>query len=210
MGQRLIISESERNQIRGLYAKPIIKEDIEAEIQSDIENMIEGGVIGKDIVPLPPNDIFDPNVFGSYHYYKKIHYTFLQTGMLGGKYIMPIAYYKVTDPEIVNAIKNYRTPKLNKSVLSGHWHFTKDSSRIELLISSLATGAFKDNGVIGSMVPPKGIINRKQLQWGNSWFAEDSGDIFLGFSIASEQAEPYMKLMEEVVKIKDIPDPDKK
>jgi hypothetical protein len=218
MGQRLIISESERNQIRGLYAKPLIKEDT-SEIEAEIGNMIESGVIGRDIVQLPPNDLFDANVFGSYHYYKWIHGNLFKEGT--GQ---PIAYYKLTQPEAIEAINNAKYNRGNGHPLTwGFWHADKnDRSMIKLMgagtepkkQSGIANLLSNDGQAVLATIPtPKGImVFNQNYNQDNHWFKnpDDNNNIYLQFLIDKSQAEAYIDLMENVVKIKDIPDPAKK
>ena len=212
------LTESEREKIRGLYSKPLIMED---EMHNQIEKMIDDEVIDKDFVKLPPNDLFDPNVYGSYHNYKLLHYKFLKNGTSGDDH--GVAYYKITDPKIIDTIKNTKYNKGNGSPTKrGHWRFSKDNpGMIELLAEGTQPkspgllGKVKDvftdgpSTVVGLLPIPKGVLNIGMLQAGMFCFWDRAyTNIFLEFNIAHEQNDAYVNLMKEV--IKDIPEPDPK
>ena len=182
-------------------------------MHDEIQSMIESGVIDNDIVPLPANDMFDSNVFGSYHNYKATRGSFNVHGERA------IAYYKIVDSNIIDAIKNAKYKKGDGHPLKyGHWFFNrKNPKEIFLYGSGLSAprkgflGAFRDAvsediSVIGTIPTPKGLLNNGQLQYGRSWFWDSSHtNIFLEFQIDKVQFYDYTKLMEQV--IKDIPDP---
>jgi len=185
---------------------------------TDVENMINAEVIDKDIVKLPPNDLFDPNVYGSYHYYKAIHYK-NKLGMSAG-IESPIAYYKIADPQIVDVVRN---AKFNKGdghqIKHGHWFFNKKNPN-EIILYAEGTGQprkgmlgavadrlSQNKEAIGTIPTPKGILNFGQLQWGRSWFWDNGmTNLFFEFQTAKEQSNEYIRIMQEV--IKDTPDPD--
>ena len=203
MGQRFTITESDKNQIRGLHSKQLIKETTE------VDNMIKSGVIDNDIVVLPPNSLFDTNVHGSLHFYKLI-----RSGLFKSNDEHPVAYYKITDTNIIETIKNSKYNKGNgKPIRFGHWHFSKaNPNMIELfaegteaprkgILGKIADVFSEGEVVVGTIPAPKGVLNKGALQYGLSWFWDNSfTNIFFEFRIAHEQVDAYGKLMEQVIK----------
>lgn len=190
-------------------------------MHDEVEKMIDGEVIDRDIVKLPPNDLFDPNVYGSYHYYELVRYKLFKDGMSGDDH--GSAYYRITDPKIVESIKNAKFNKGSGSPIRfGHWHFSKDNpGMIELLADGTSPkrtgmlGKVKDffsdgpSSVVGLLPIPKGVMNVGMLQAGLFWFWDKTfTNIFFEFKLAHDQNDAYVKLMKEV--IKDIPEPDPK
>jgi hypothetical protein len=215
------LTESERKEIMNNhmeygYRKPL-NEDDQSQMQSDIQNMIQTGVIGRDIVPLPPNEVFGPNVFGSYHCYKHIRRTLFKEGTGN-----PIAYYKITEPEAVESVKNAKYNRGNgKPLRFGYWDYDKNNHGIINIMGS-GTDSKKENPIANRLIPDKNMVLatiptpkeitgfQKTIDLETAWFVADDGNIYIQFLIKKPQADAYIKLMEEVVKIKEIPDPEKK
>jgi hypothetical protein len=166
--------------------------------ESAIDSMIESGeIIDKDMIELPSNSLFPAGVYGSIHFYRRKASTEGQS----------VAFLKITDSEILDAIKNAKNKK-GYQIKGGHWHIKKDDANtIEFTIpkspkgfvDTIKAGFSESSTVIATMPKPDYINSRGQL--GVQWFWDNGeNNLFIEFAIMNDHYQEYVKLMDEVTK----------
>lgn len=166
--------------------------------ESAIDSMIESGeIIDKDMIELPSNSLFPAGVYGSIHFYRR------KASVEG----QSVAFLKITDSEILDAIKNAKNKK-GYQIKGGHWHIKKDDANtIEFTIpkspkgfvDTIKAGFSESSTVIATMPKPDFINSRGQL--GVQWFWDNGeNNLFIEFAIMNDHYQEYVKLMDEVTK----------
>ena len=166
--------------------------------ESTVESMIDSGeIIDKDMIELPSNSLFPTGVYGSIHFYRRKASTEGQS----------VAFLKITDSEIINAVKNAKNKK-GMQIKGGHWHIKKDDSNtIEFtipktpkgFINTIKAGFSESSTVIATMPKPNFINSRGQL--GVQWYWDNGeNNLFIEFAIMNDHYQEYVKLMDEVTK----------